>query len=624
MRSSIARSVPSVVTVFPRRSFFLRIARVGLLGGLTPLVGLGVLGGWELFVGIGARSACASPAELVVPKADGLVLDGKGAEPAWEGAAALTAEALEGTTPTVRLLASGGRLWVLAEMAEDVGFPIGLKLMLCPEGTLTAADTTQLAFGPQEIRAARFVARGPRGVGRAKIRLEGAADVQSLGRWSVEVSIPFEDLGLATDTTSVRLAAVVMSRRLNRFATAPAGSAFQSPTTFAKLAPPEGGWSSAGKAVVDAEAIAKADQADEARMAAWREFVQAQTSGAVQIAEAREKLVAPLDRVIAARPDLAMAYVVKGNILQELGDPVGAKAAYASALAAVPNLPEAAWATAVLDIAAYSEGTETTPSDYPAALARIAEEAKKRGGPSVALEAAEGVLRYRLGEFPAAIKLLDPIVAHYPVDDELASKLTFARKYGELFAQELGLREADAKKGDLPRAKIVTSKGPVVVELFEDDCPNSVANFLWLAKHRFYDGLRFHRVLPYFMVQGGDPYSPSGDPRLGSGGPGYAIKTEASRRRPFRGMLAMANAGKDTEGSQFFVTTGTSAHLEGSFSIFGRVLEGQDVVDRIVRGDRIETVEIVRSREHEYRPATVAGTPAPEPYDPPGTTRTPK
>ena len=75
----------------------------------------------------------------------------------------------------------------------------------------------------------------------------------------------------------------------------------------------------------------------------------------------------------------------------------------------------------------------------------------------------------------------------------------------------------------------------------------------------------------------------------------------------------MASSGPDTEGSQFFVTTGTSAHLEGKYSVFGRVLEGQDVIDRIVKGDRIEAVEIVRKRDHDYRPISVAGTPAPAP-----------
>ncbi len=582
------------------RALFLPIAAAALLARPTP------------------PSATAGPLEAVVPKAEGLVLDGKGLDAGWEGALAIPAEAVDGKTPTVRVLLSGGKLWFLAEMPEDVGFPVGLKALLCADGTATAADAVQAAYGPQEVRGPRYALRGPKGVGRTTYRFEGAADVASLGRWSVEASIPVEDLALPSDTTPIRVALVVMTRQLNRFSTAPVGSSFQAPTTFAKLSPPEGGWSSAGKAVVDADRLAKEDLADATRMTAWREFVDVQRLGAVQASEARAKLLAPLDRVLAARPDLAMVYVVRGNILQELQDADGARAAYAAALAAVPHMPEAAWALAAFDIARFSEGPDTMPSDYPAAFARIAAEAKARGGSSIALEAAEGVLRYRLGEFEAAIKLLEPVIKGYPVDEELASKLTFSQKYAPLWAQELGMRQADAKKDDLPRARVVTSRGAFVVELFEDDAPNTVKNFVWLARHGFWEGLLFHRVIPFFMTQGGDPFSPSGDPRLGSGGPGYAIRTEPSRRLPFRGMIAMANAGKDSEGSQFFLTTGTSAHLEGSFSIFGRVIEGQDVVDSLVRGDKIVNVEIVRVREHDYRPTTVAGKPAPEPVFPPG------
>jgi len=562
----------------------------------------------------------APPVELAPPVATELALDGQGLEPAWTGAAAIPAGSIEGTgtTPTVRVLLGAGKLWILADMKEDVGFSIGLKVMVCPDGTATAADAIQASFGPLELRGPRFALRGPKGQGRAVYRLEAAADVVELGRWSAEASIPLEDLGLPSDTTPIRLAVVVLSRELNRFAAAPASSAFESPASFAKLSPPTGGWSSVGKAVVDSDALAKADHADDERMTAWRAFLAAFHSGNVAPKDAPDKLIAPLDRALAARPDLAMIHVVKGDLLRQLGDAAGAKAAYAAALAVVPHLPEAVWAVSAADIEAFSEGPATMPSDYAAAFERIAAEVKKRGARSAALDAAEGALRYRLGEFTKAIELLEPVVTHYPVDEELSGKLAFAKKYLEPWSQELGMRKADEAKG-LPRVRIVTSRGPVVLELFEDDAPNTVNNFVWLAQHGFYDGLAFHRVIPFFMAQGGDPFSkapgPDGKPdaRVGSGGPGYAIKTEPSRRRPFRGVVAMANSGPNTEGSQFFLTTGTSAHLEGGFSVFGRVLEGQDVVDRLVVDDRIAKVEIVRLREHEYRPKTVAGTPAPEP-----------
>ncbi len=564
-----------------------------------------------------------SPPAISVSKGDGLVLDGKPGEAAWASAATIPAEPLGTVTPTVRALLSGGKLWLSAAMPEDVGFTIGLKFMACADVTASAADAIQASYTPQQIQGPRYVLRGPKGVGRTTYRLEGAADLVQLGAWSIEASIPIEDLALPSDTTPIRLAVVVLSRQFNRFSSAPVGSALQGPSKYAKLLPPEGGWSSSGKAVVNAGALANEDQADDARMAAWRDFVTVYHSGTVTQETIREKLLVPIDRVIAARPDLAMLHVARGDLLEKVGETGAARAAYVTALSVLPHFPEAVWAVNALDIAEFSEGKDMTPSDYPAAFARIAEELTKRGGESVAMRGAEGVLRYRFGDFGKAVELLDPIAARFPVGPELSAQLSFSRKYLELWSQELGLRKADEGK-NLPQIRIVTTRGPVTLELFEDDAPNTVRNFIFLAKKGFYDGVAFHRVIPFFMAQGGDPFSvKEKGPRIGEGGPGYAIKTEPSRRRPYRGVIAMASSGRDTEGSQFFITTSTSANLDGDYSVFGRVTEGQDVVDKLLRDDGIVKIEIVRLRDHEYRPTTVAGTPAPDPR-PTRPTSTPK
>jgi cyclophilin family peptidyl-prolyl cis-trans isomerase len=125
-------------------------------------------------------------------------------------------------------------------------------------------------------------------------------------------------------------------------------------------------------------------------------------------------------------------------------------------------------------------------------------------------------------------------------------------------------------------ATIHTNKGAVEVELFPDDAPKTVANFVKLAKDGFYDGVIFHRVIPDFMIQGGDP---SG---TGSGGPGYQFEDEANDRKVVRGALAMANAGPNTNGSQFFiVTTDAAPWLDGKHTVFGRVTSGMEVVDEI-------------------------------------------
>ena len=126
-------------------------------------------------------------------------------------------------------------------------------------------------------------------------------------------------------------------------------------------------------------------------------------------------------------------------------------------------------------------------------------------------------------------------------------------------------------------AIISTEKGTMKAELYADETPGTVANFVELAGHNFYDGLTFHRVIPDFVIQGG---CPRGD---GTGGPGYTIKCETSapRQRHDRGVLSMAHRGKDTGGSQFFITLVPTPWLDGKHAIFGQVVEGMDVVEKI-------------------------------------------
>ena len=152
----------------------------------------------------------------------------------------------------------------------------------------------------------------------------------------------------------------------------------------------------------------------------------------------------------------------------------------------------------------------------------------------------------------------------------------------------------------LPQVTLQTEKGAIVLELSEDDAPNTVANFISLAEKGFYDGLTFHRVIADFMVQGG---CPNGD---GRGGPGYVIADELSPRlRHTRGVISMANAGPNTGGSQFFITHVPCQHLDGKHAIFGKVTSGMEVVDQIQKGDKITKVTVDRKRSHEYKPVVV-------------------
>jgi peptidyl-prolyl cis-trans isomerase B (cyclophilin B) len=123
---------------------------------------------------------------------------------------------------------------------------------------------------------------------------------------------------------------------------------------------------------------------------------------------------------------------------------------------------------------------------------------------------------------------------------------------------------------------MTTNHGDIVLELFDEDAPETVGNFRRLAEDGFYDGLIFHRVIPDFMIQGGCPQG------TGAGGPGYTFKDEINEHKIVRGALAMANAGPNTNGSQFFiVTTAAAPWLDGKHTVFGEVAEGMDVVDTI-------------------------------------------
>lgn len=142
---------------------------------------------------------------------------------------------------------------------------------------------------------------------------------------------------------------------------------------------------------------------------------------------------------------------------------------------------------------------------------------------------------------------------------------------------------------------MITDKGTMLIELYDEDTPIAVKNFVDLSKKGFYDGLIFHRVIPDFMVQGGDPTG------TGRGGPGYKIKCEVTSGNQYhdRGVLSMAHAGRDTGGSQFFIchSRRNTAHLDGNHTCFGKVVEGVDTVDLIRQGDKIQKITIIEEEE---------------------------
>lgn len=146
---------------------------------------------------------------------------------------------------------------------------------------------------------------------------------------------------------------------------------------------------------------------------------------------------------------------------------------------------------------------------------------------------------------------------------------------------------------------IYTNKGEMKVEFYDQDAPKTVANFVKLAESGFYDGLKWHRVLPDFVIQGGCPNSREGANGMpGTGGPGYKIDCELTGENQYhdRGVLSMAHAGRNTGGSQFFVchSRRNTSHLDRNHTCFGKVIEGLDVLDEIRQGDSIDKIEIIK------------------------------
>ncbi len=260
---------------------------------------------------------------------------------------------------------------------------------------------------------------------------------------------------------------------------------------------------------------------------------------------------------------------------------------------------------------------EYRSDNYEAALklARLMEE-KKCEEP--VLYAVAGAAAFNSDDYEAAETYLTRADKAGKLDEEAKELLAALPDQKKAWAKEQEIRKTEAAADDLPQVKFETSKGDIVIELFENEAPQSVANFISLVEQKnekgkgYYDGLTFHRVLPGFMAQGGDPTG------TGSGSPGYEIYCECyqdNARQHFRGTLSMAHAGRDTGGSQFFLTFRPTTHLNGKHTAFGRVIEGLDVLAKLQRRDpsranppepdKIVKATVVRKRDHKYEPTKV-------------------
>lgn len=254
-------------------------------------------------------------------------------------------------------------------------------------------------------------------------------------------------------------------------------------------------------------------------------------------------------------------------------------------------------------------------NEYQQAI-ELAEAQIEAGNKSPSVIGYLAAARFALNEFDKADQALQLAGDEIQLNSQGLSTKSSLEQYKTYWEREQQLRAAE-RSGDNPVPEVVlkTDRGDIKLALCENEAPNTVANFISLIEAGKYDGVAFHRVVPNFVIQGGDPNSLDDDPgNDGMGGPGYTIACECwepDARKHFRGSLSMAHSGRDTGGSQFFITHRPTAFLNAddqddtAHTVFGYVLSGMEVVDAIEKGDRIIKAEVLKKRDHEYKPETM-------------------
>ncbi len=298
-------------------------------------------------------------------------------------------------------------------------------------------------------------------------------------------------------------------------------------------------------------------------------------------------------------------FVVKG---EKLSDQLleAAEAAYREAPNANDHVTELLVDVAIGDTQNRPRAPQTDNYDRAQRLGKLLID---NGCKSKRIYNATGIAAYVLNQLDDAEEYLKQAKENGTLNETGERYLDRIDEQKQAWEKEEKIRAAEAKADDLPRVLLKTNKGDIVIELFENEAPNTVANFVSLVNKGFYNGLTFHRVLPGFMAQGG---CPTGD---GTGGPDYNIPCECYKpdyRKHFQGSLSMAHAGRDTGGSQFFITFVPTDFLDGKHTVFGRVIEGMDVLPKIQRRDpqsmnppepdKIIEAKVLRKRDHAYEP----------------------
>ena len=337
--------------------------------------------------------------------------------------------------------------------------------------------------------------------------------------------------------------------------------------------------------------------------------------------EELRKLQTELDRFRALHPTDPRPIAMDIQIASWLGDDDRLGADYAE-LAAISKDPRVtiAWARHRLGQNEYDqtrkviENANLDPADHPEAMVLAARTLMARN------------------RFQDAIDTVDRIPADGSISANEAGQIrSEATRWLELWDLETQARNAEESAGTAPIMQLVTSRGPVTILLFEDAAPNTVANFIELSERDFYDGTTFHRVVPNFVAQGGDPNSRPGSlGEPGTGGRGAKIADESDRpnkRFHFAGSVAMAKSpdansgGKtvaDSGSSQFYIVLEPAENLNDEYTVFGRVIDGIEAVESIRMGDGLIDVRTVSRPDRDYVARTIplAGLPTPPPTEP--------
>ena len=568
-------------------------------------------------------------------RADGgsIELDGALDEDAWKSAVVFTGEAVEtpgappetavrAVTPRMLAVTGAGVLHVGVDVPDDPGPVVGVTLMLAPDGTKFAADAVEVSYRPFELRAREFTVRGPRGVGRGFYPVEAAEAARGRqGRWSIELRIALAPILGDSQASALRVAALIHTRASGVASFAPAEAAFAAPEKWGTV--PLSSVARAKSDAFDVDALEAQDDREDERIGLWSQylvavhelkpepgmtFIEQEVQSAI-----RTRMTKPLEKMRGMRKDLGPTLdILRADIARQLGNMDEADAFATSSIESAPAWREARFLRDVT-IAVHRglrQGHEGT-SDFDAMLASL-DGAKGDAWVQDGHAALRGILAYKRGDFSAARKALKPLVARYPTMRLCREFLRLSEKSTERVGADTRLSRR-MTPGHAPRLRIRTTKGDVLVELFPDDAPNMVNNFVWLAKQGFYDGTALHRALPFSFVQGGDPFSRPADKggvpdKVGLGGPGYTVPLESSGRPPLRGRLAAVKVGPGDNGSQFLITTGTCLHLDGDITVFGQTIDADAVLSKLAAGDRILGIDVVSLREGwEYRPVDRAG-----------------